>query len=199
MSNKNQVILCGALLCLISIWAYFYQFQSPQFMSRFDFHSEQLWQQPWRLVTAHFLHLSTLHWIGNVLAFAGLTVIFARHFTVRTYLNGLLILTAGSAVFLWLAGYQHRFVGLSAVVHGLLLMGVLLEFRYCKKLAQRRLLYLAIGVLLLKFSAEYLGWWTSPLTTGQDNELWQLHGAGILSGILAWWLHNRHLAKLAQS
>lgn len=199
MSNKKQVILCGALLCLISIWAYFYQFESAQFLNRFDYHSEQLWQQPWRLVTAHFLHLSTLHWVGNVLAFAGVTIVFARHFTVRTYLNALLILTVGSAALLWSVGYQQRFVGLSAVVHGFLVMGILLEFRGDDKPAHKRLLVLALGLLLLKLGAEWLGWWTSPLTTGQDDQLWQLHGAGIICGILAWWLHNRRLAKLAQS
>ncbi|MDN7124233.1 rhomboid family intramembrane serine protease [Pseudidiomarina terrestris] len=198
MSNKLQVIICGVLLSLISIWAYYYQFEAHQLLEDFDYSYAQVWQQPWRLVTAHFLHLTTLHWVGNVLAFTALTVFLARHFTVRTYLNALLLLTAGSSVILWLAGYQNRFVGLSAVNHGLLIMGILLELRGCKTPSQKYLLYTAGALLGLKWLAEFLGWWQSPLVTGQDQQLWQLHGAGILSGILAWWLHNRHLAKLAQ-
>ncbi len=199
MSNKVQVIVCGFLLGLISVWAYYFQFEAAHFMADYDYEASLIWQQPWRLVTAHFLHLTTLHWLGNVLALVGLTLVFARHFSVRTFLNALLILTVGTSVILWLSGFDDRFVGLSAVNHGLLAMGILLEYKDATSPSQQRLMLVAGTILLLKLAAEWIGLWHSPIAAaGQMHDLWQLHGAGIISGILAWWLHNRHLARLAQ-
>lgn len=198
MSDRIQVLICGVLLVAIVAWAYYFQFEYPALLSEFDFVATSVWQEPWRLLTAHFLHLTELHWLLNALAFALLTFLFSPYFSVRTFLNALIIISIGSAVVLAIAGYEQRFVGLSIVNHGLLVMGVLLEFQASESANQRKLMFFGFVLLAAKWLAELIGVWQSFLAAGQTQHIWLLHGLGILFGILAWWLHNRRLAKLAQ-
>ncbi|RUO60215.1 rhomboid family intramembrane serine protease [Pseudidiomarina insulisalsae] len=198
MSDRLQVIICSIVLAAVAVWAYYYQFEYAALLEQFDYAPQLLWQEPWRLLTAHFLHLSQSHWLANIAALLLLTVLFAHYFTVRTYLNALVIITLGSSGLLWAVGFEHHFVGLSIVNHGLLVMGLCFEWQQRNSARQRQLLFLITVLLLAKWLAEAAGWWQSMLTAGQVREVWQLHGAGILTGILAWWLHNRRLAKLAR-
>lgn len=197
-SDPIQVIICGLVLAAITVWAYYFQFEYTNLLEEFDFAGELVWQEPWRLLTAHFLHLTTMHWLLNSLGLLLLTVLFARYFTVRTYLNALILITLGSSVALSLLGFEQRFVGLSIVNHGLLVMGVLLELQAASSSTQRKLMFFILVLVAAKWLAEFFGVWQSFLAVGQVQHIWLLHGLGILSGILAWWLHNRRLAKLAQ-
>ena len=196
MSNRYQTLITALLLAIISVWAYFYQFETTGLLDRFDFHYPVIWQEPWRLVTAHFMHLSQPHVLANVIAFVFITWLFVRFFSVRTYLNALLVITVTTSVLVWLSGFEERFVGLSAVNHGLLAMGLLLEWFDHEQPRSGQLVIAAAAILVLKLVVELLGWWQNTLVTTTDK-VWLLHSAGTLSGILAWWLHQRRLAKLA--
>ena len=92
-SDPFQVIICGLVLAAITVWAYYFQFEYTNLLEEFDFAAELVWQEPWRLLTAHFLHLTTVHWLLNSLGLLLLTVLFARYFTVRNYLNALILIT----------------------------------------------------------------------------------------------------------
>ena len=138
MSDRIQVLLTGLMLVIICAWAYYFQFEYTALLDTFDFAPDRVWQEPWRLLTAHFLHLTQLHWLLNGLAFAMLTLLFANYFTVRTFLNALMIITIGSGVVLTAFGFNQHFVGLSIVNHGLLTMGLLLELQSAETPAQRK-------------------------------------------------------------
>ena len=75
-------------------------------------------------------------------------------------------------------------------------MGLLLEWFDREQPRPGLLIVAAAAILGLKLLLELLGWWHNTLLLTTDR-VWQLHGAGTLSGILAWWLHQRRLAKLA--
>lgn len=198
MSDRIQVLICGLLFVAIAAWAYYFQIDYPTLLDEFDFQAQLAWQEPWRLLTAHFLHLTTWHWVLNGLAFFLLTAFFARYFNVRTFLNALIVITIGSSVVLTLFDFEGSFVGLSIVNHGLLVLGLLLELQASESAAQRKLMFVALLIVISKWLAELAGIWQSFLAAGQVQHIWMLHGLGILFGILAWWLHNRRLAKLAQ-
>lgn len=198
ISERVQVMICALILVATTAWAYYFQFEHPTLLDEFDFSGQLVWQQPWRLVTAHFLHLTALHWLLNCLGFVALTALFVRYFSVRSYLNALIVITISSSIVLSLIGFEHRFVGLSIVNHGLLVMGVLLELQSSKSIIQRKLMFSLLFFVVAKWLAEFMGIWQSFLAAGQVQQVWLLHGLGILSGILAWWLHNQRLARLAQ-
>lgn len=198
MSDRIQVIICSVLFFAISAWAFYFQFEYPALLDEFDFNPAQVWQEPWRLITAHFLHLTQLHWLLNGAGLIAITAFFANYFNVRTYLNALVVIAIGSTVALELVGFEGHFVGLSIINHGLLVMGLLLELQATKSESQRKIVFCALVLLAAKWLAEVVGVWQSVLAAGQVQHIWQLHGLGILFGILAWWLHNRRLAKLAQ-
>lgn len=199
MTERHQVTLVSLLISAIVIWLYYYiALEAPALMAQYDYHAEVIWEAPWRLFTAHFLHLSTMHWVLNVVSFALICVLFARYFSVRSYLNALIVIGLGSSLLLLALGYEGRFVGLSGLNHGLLVMCLLLEMGAAKHPKQRQLVAFILFAIIGKLLFELLGWWPTALEVGQDRDTWQLHGAGILAGVLAWWLHERHLAKLAQ-
>lgn len=199
MTERHQVTLVSLLISATVIWLYYYvALDAPELMAQYDYHAAVIWDEPWRLLTAHFLHLSTTHWVLNTASFVVICGLFARYFSVRSYLNALIVITLMSSIALWLVGYDGRFVGLSGLNHGLLVMCLLLERGAATTAKQQQLMVAILAVIGVKLLLEFLGVWPSSLEVGQVRDTWQLHGAGILAGVLAWWLHERHLAKLAQ-
>jgi rhomboid family GlyGly-CTERM serine protease len=78
----------------------------------------------WRLVTAHLAHLGTSHGIMNLLALAVLAALFGDLLTARSWLLGSLVSVAAIDVGLWWLEPQVRwYVGLSGVLHGLIVLG----------------------------------------------------------------------------
>jgi rhomboid family GlyGly-CTERM serine protease len=92
--------------------------------------------QVWRLFSAHFVHLSATHMFGNAMGIVLLAYIAGR------YLNnsvGLLLLTwcvlvVGLGLY-WYADYLQRYVGLSGVLHGLLLVAPFVSKFYSRRIA----------------------------------------------------------------
>jgi rhomboid family GlyGly-CTERM serine protease len=104
--------------------------------------------QIWRLFSAHLVHLSPTHMFGNAMGIVLLGYIAGR------YLNGLL----GVALFVWCvsvvglglywyADYLERYVGLSGVLHGLLLVAPFISKFYSQRIAACFLIVIVAKVM----------------------------------------------------
>ncbi len=104
--------------------------------------------QVWRLFSAHFVHLSTTHMLGNAMG----VVLFG--YISGKYLNNLL----GFMLVIWCvcvvglglygyAGYLQRYVGLSGVLHGLLLVAPFVSQYYSTRIASIFLVIVLVKVI----------------------------------------------------
>ncbi len=92
--------------------------------------------QVWRLFSAHFVHLSLPHMLGNAMGVVLLAYIAGR------YLNNVMgillvswcVLVVGIGLFVY-ADYLQRYVGLSGVLHGLLLVAPFISRFYSRRIA----------------------------------------------------------------
>lgn len=196
MSERLQVNLCAVLLAIIVIWLALYQQQQAWLLDAYDYSREQIWQEPWRILSAHALHLDLKHAILNAAALVVVTVFFAHHFTVRTWLNAVIIITVLCSLLVWLVGQPERFVGLSGLIHGLLLMSLLLEWSV-KNYDSKAMFYpIVIAIIIVKALLEIAGWLQSALLLNIGGEFGVIHLGGIIGGVVAWRLHRKQLAAL---
>src|SRR5690554_1332033 len=128
MSERWQVIISAAVIAAIAIWLPYYQAETGSLLAQYDYSRVDIWQQPWRILTAHIFHLDATHALYNALGFLLISSLFAHHFTVRTWLSALIIIALACVITVWVIGTPERFVGLSGVIHGLLLTSLLLEW-----------------------------------------------------------------------
>jgi len=90
----------------------------------------------WRLFSAHFVHLSNAHMFGNLLAVCLLAYIAGEYLN---NLRGVLllawcVLVVGLGLYFF-ADHLHRYVGLSGVLHGLLLVAPFVSKFYSRQIA----------------------------------------------------------------
>lgn len=190
MPKHQQVMLCAALLMVISLWASLFAWQQPQLLDSYDFNQVRAFSEPWRLITAHVFHLSHPHMWLNFAAFALLTRLFVSHYEVRSWLNSLLIIMVGTSIFTWLVGQPQQFIGLSGLLHGLLLQGLLLE--WSQRHFRRDLVILLIFVIVI--SKVMLEYFVGPLNGtlfSYGDSVWVMHVGGLVSGVLAFILHRK--------
>ncbi|MGM0481439.1 MAG: rhombosortase [Pseudomonadota bacterium] len=157
----------------------------PEWHAGLTYHSSRAFTEGWPLLTAHFVHLSWSHALFN---FAGLLVIVLvwRHlFTTRWLINAVLISAVCTSLLLLLLPWDIQFVGLSGVLHGLLLYGLLKDSR------QQRWLLLAVAALVIKVIAELLGWQPAHFV---GNDVAYIHAAGLLSGLVLLKLEQRRVS-----
>jgi len=81
--------------------------------------------EAWRLVTGHLVHLGWSHFLMNLLALAAIWALVGRHLAALRWWAVLGIVVAGiDAGFWWLEPRLEWYVGLSGVLHGLLVAGL---------------------------------------------------------------------------
>jgi rhomboid family GlyGly-CTERM serine protease len=176
MRNYLLYLVLFSLLALLAVL-------EPQ-SSQWFMYDRQLIEagQVWRLFTAHFVHLSLPHLAGNLMGVALLAYIAGR------YLNNALglallfwcVLVVGLGLFLY-ADYLQRYVGLSGVLHGLLLVAPFISRHYSQRIA-----WVFLAIILIKVI-----WEQSPLyddmalhsTIGGRVEA-NAHLLGVLAGLL---------------
>lgn len=92
--------------------------------------------QVWRLFSAHFVHLSPTHMFGNAMGIVLLAYIAGRYLNnlVGLLLLAWCLLVVGLGLY-WYADYLQRYVGLSGVLHGLLLVAPFISKFYSRRIA----------------------------------------------------------------
>jgi rhomboid family GlyGly-CTERM serine protease len=84
----------------------------------------------WRLLSAHFVHLGPTHLVLNLAGLLLVWLLVGRYFTTTQWLLVLGVTVAvTSAAFWFVDRYLLWYVGLSGVLHGLLLAGAIQGFR----------------------------------------------------------------------
>ncbi len=103
--------------------------------------------QPWRAVTAHWVHLGWRHYLLNMLAFLFLPFLFPQT-GIRTLLACLCLLAAFISLcfYLWLPAL-HSYVGLSGVLHGMYVMAALQSAGHAK---ERKFAVVVLCLIVLK-------------------------------------------------
>lgn len=197
LNEVSQVIICSLIVAAIALWLPLYQAESGSLLDQYDFALALVWQEPWRLLSAHIFHLDFQHAFFNAAGLVLVTVFFARHFTVRTWINAVLVIAVLTSIGVWLFGQPQRFVGLSGVIHGLLVMCLLLEWSKQGYTRQDWLPPVVIVLLGVKVILELAGLLNSQILLSQGTTFGYVHAAGILAGLVAWRLHRRRLASLA--
>lgn len=103
----------------------------------------------WRLLSAHVAHLGISHGLMNLLALAILAGLFGDLLSGRAWLAGTLVSAAAISMGLWwLEPQVGWYVGLSGVLHGLIVLGAIAMWLNGERLG----LGLLVGV------AAKLGW-----------------------------------------
>lgn len=104
--------------------------------------------QLWRVLTAHFVHLSPMHLLGNAMGVILLGYIAGRSLSnalgVTLLVWCLLVVGLGLYVF---ADYLERYVGLSGVLHGLILVAPFVSPFYSRRIAACFLVLIVAKVL----------------------------------------------------
>jgi rhomboid family GlyGly-CTERM serine protease len=103
--------------------------------------------QIWRLFSAHFVHLSSAHLLGNALGVVLLAYIAGRSLNnlIGILLLAWCLLVVGIGLYGY-ASYLERYVGLSGVLHGLLLVAPFLSTLYSRRIATCFLLVIVAKV-----------------------------------------------------
>ena len=81
--------------------------------------------EPWRIVTAHLLHLDGNHLILNLAGFAALWALVGDTWRARAWSFAALFIACVIGVGLLASPSLQWYVGLSGVLHGLLVMGAI--------------------------------------------------------------------------
>ena len=197
LNEASQVIICSLIVAAVALWLPFYQAESGSLLDQYDFAVALAWQEPWRLLSAHIFHLDVQHAFFNAAGLVVVSVFFARHFTVRTWINAVLVIAVLTSVGVWLIGQPQRYVGLSGLIHGLLVMSLLLEWSKQGYARQDWFPPVVVALLVLKVMLELAGLFNSQILLSQGTTFAYVHGAGIVAGLVAWRLHRRRLASLA--
>jgi len=108
--------------------------------------------QLWRLVTGHFVHTNSWHYLLNITGLALTWFLFAEHLRHMRVLGAVIVNTVGLSLVLWwfdgLADIAW-YAGLSGTLHGLFAFALVLELQR-PRISTFALIALGIGKLLFE-------------------------------------------------
>ncbi|WP_430461975.1 rhombosortase [Thalassolituus sp. LLYu03] len=189
LSFLHRYWLAVAMLCVIGSLALL-EPASGQWL-RFDRNAIAAGQW-WRLLTAHWVHLSPVHAASNSAGVLLCAYIAGADFSRRATLVFLLfsLMFVGLSLW-WLAGDLYYYVGLSGVLHGLLLVSVATS-RYYDRRIQWLIALVIIGKVIWEQTTFYDDGALRSLIGGRVET--RAHLAGLISGLL--WLAGRYYLSL---
>ncbi|MEJ2689001.1 MAG: rhombosortase [Deltaproteobacteria bacterium] len=135
--------------------------------------------QYWRIVTCHFVHTGWEHLLLSLIGVALLFGLFARLYSLFAWLTGALCCMIGiSLSFLVFCPTLEWYKGLSGLLHGLLVMGIVGEIRNGNKFY-----YLLLLAITGKLALEYF-YGPADLTSQFTNAvvITSAHLAGAIAG-----------------
>jgi len=148
--------------------------------------------EPWRLVTGHWVHLGWMHLALNVAGLTLLAILFAPELKPVDWIATVTLMPLAISVGFLLRNPQLQwYVGLSGVLHGLMLTGCLLLWQ-----TQKRMAALITVVVIAKIAHEQ--WAGAESGTEQlisGSVVVDAHFYGALIGI-AWGTLRLLIAKL---
>jgi rhomboid family GlyGly-CTERM serine protease len=187
LSERSQLItpslwLTFLVSLLIVVLALFAEHSEP--LLQFD--RELIHQgQWWRLVSGNFVHYGLYHLLMNVSALLLCGFVLLRPISIGVYL--LLLGLCASAVGIGLYSYTPQFsyyAGLSGVIHGLIIAGLLLSIRITP-VANMLVLAAVIAKLLHEQSANYaIHHALLPVPVAVDAHLYGALGGFIATGLM---------------
>lgn len=114
-----------ALAVVVILFGAFAEWQSPQWRYQRE---AVLAGEAWRLLSGHFMHLGFSHLLLNLSGLGLVMLLFGRGVSAAGWIWLLLAsLLALGAGFVWLSPELGWYVGLSGVLHGLILGGAVLD------------------------------------------------------------------------
>ena len=140
--KKKSILIASCMLISAALQV----FQSYFIYWRYDF-----WLEPWRIWTAHWVHVGWIHYFLNMLAFVCLPFIFPR--LRNRYLLALILLLPAviSLSFYLIFPSIQAYAGFSGVLHGIYVAVSLLYLQLPK---ERKFALLILGLVLLKIVGE---------------------------------------------
>ena len=140
----------------------------------------------WRIITAHFVHLSWMHTLFNIAGTAIFSLLFARQLSVLQWWLILVFCAPITSVLIYYFNPDlNWYVGFSGIMHSILIAGGILELRKAEG-NDRRLALLVLGVLTAKLLQEQF--WGGMETTTEGiiggKVFVDAHFYGAISGII---------------
>jgi len=127
--RKKRVLVAILLLLLAATILFQALPEAQQSLIRYD-RRAILSGEWWRLFSGHFLHLGWIHLALNLAGLMMIMVLFWRYWTTSRFLLMFLFsLLAVNMGLWWFATPVQWYVGLSGVLHGLLIAGALFSYR----------------------------------------------------------------------
>ncbi|WP_017219657.1 rhombosortase [Moritella dasanensis] len=164
------------LLCLVIYVV------SADNITAFDYNRELIINgEYWRLISGNFNHTNIYHLLLNLSALAVMAGLHYRYYSSAAYVSLILCLSIGVGIgILWFSPSTHLYVGLSGVLHGIIIVGAILDItkRYYSG-------YLLIIGTIIKVIHEQL--FDSPIAMSQlidAKVLTEAHLYGLVTGFV---------------
>jgi rhomboid family GlyGly-CTERM serine protease len=137
--------------------------------------------EPWRLLTAHLVHLDLQHLLLNLAGLGLIWVLTGAEWKARYWTGGALFVALAIGLGLFLVPDIGSYVGLSGVLHGLMAMGAVGLWR------RWRLGAVLVFAFLL---GKAIGEWMLPSPVIVEAH-WLGTGAGLMVGIMLDFVRRR--------
>lgn len=113
----------------------------------FIYWRDLVFREPWRLWSAHWVHVGWIHYLLNMLAFSCLPFIFP-YIRIRNFFFLLIVLAPLiSLSFYYILPSVEAYAGLSGVLHGLYVAGAVIYSQYKR---ERKFALLVFSLILAK-------------------------------------------------